>query len=760
MPALRPADDPVRARRPAHRCRRWAGWCGALALALLAPIALAPPAGALEGERERTVPVWPGVQRAEWRLTTDGGDPVRAQVVSVAPDAPVDLDLAFGQGRLPGLETVPSMARGRVDAGAVLGINGGFWRAAPFGRPDGFTALDGRLVAEAETQGHPDTGRGAFGVRADGDIVVDRITPQDVEVDGTGQPTTPLTGVNRLDREGTVRVPADGDDAAYLITDQFGSTVTLPDNAERGPARWRGVDDVSVVPRGTGEPGVAGEARDAAPGETLSIPSPGGLLLGYGDGRSLVDGLSAGDVAVTTSLGIDAPVPGRTGTRWEAVTTGVTGGPHILRDGGMTAPSGWEAEGFAPSHHGRQPRTAVGVTGDGTLLLVTVDGRAPDRSVGLGSAEMATFFRELGAQEAVLLDGGGSSTMTQDTVTVNTPSDGQARPVANAVFVQHRESFTATERLAGAGREHTAAATARAGFPGGADTAVIAAGGDFPDALAGGPLAAVLDAPLLLANPGGVSEVTRSALADLGVERVTVLGGDSAVPPAAVDQLESDGLDVRRVAGSTRFATAAAISDALVERAGSPDRVVLASGLGFADALVAAGPAGMLDTPILLGTDDQLPGATRAALRALAPGEVLVVGGSEAISDDVAQQAAQAAGGASVTRLAGPHRFATARAINEWAANQVPDSLIGQLDRDGLLVARGDTFPDALAGGPLAAQRGELLMIVPPWDVRANGSAAAYLDGRADEGLDRVSLLGGFAVLSSYQQWQLEQLAR
>lgn len=774
-----PAVPSCRASRP-HPSRRWLAASVvvlvACAVGLLA--SLAGPAAAerhLTGERVRTIPVWPGVDRAHWQLTTSDGEPVRAQVTRIAPDAPVDLELALGQGALPGLETVPSMARERVDDGAVLGINGGFWRSFPFGRPDGFTVRDGRLITEAETRGDPDVGRGAFGLTGSGSMLIDRLKPQDVELDPQGQPAVDATGINRLDRSGTADVPADSDDALYLITDQFGSAVTLPSDPEpdeesdetdetdpRGPARWRPVPDLTTAPFGRGNAGTARGGGLADPGETVPLPSSGALLLGYGDSRSTVDGLGSETMTAKTSLEIHHPAPDRTAERWADTQLALTAGPHIVRSGDMIG--GWEGEGFGPAHHSRNPRTAVGVTGDGTVLLVTVDGRREERSVGLSTAETASFFENLGAVEAVMLDGGGSTVLTQDTVVVNEPSDGSPNPVANAVFVHRRESLTTTERLAGRGREHTAAAVARAGFPDGAAEAVIAAGTDYPDALAGGPLAAAGDAPMLLANPTGLADVTLSALDDLGVEQVTVLGGEAAVPAEAVEQLDSAGYEVQRVAGRTRFSTAAEVAGRLAGDGASPldtRRVVLASGLGFADALVAAAPAGMLEAPILLTASDQLPGSTETTLAHLDPDELIVVGGSAAVSEDVAETAGEAAD-APITRLSGPTRFATARAINEWAEDELRAEfdriLEGGLVDDGILVARGDQFPDALAGGPLGAARRQLLMIVPPWDARADADAAAYLDRRGNRGLQEATLLGGFGALTSYQQWQLEQL--
>lgn len=59
----------------------------------------------------------------------------------------------------------------------------------------------------------------------------------------------------------------------------------------------------------------------------------------------------------------------------------------------------------------RHPRTAIGLTEDGELLLLVVDGRQPGRSVGMTYAELGKTLVELGAAAGINLDGGGSSTM-------------------------------------------------------------------------------------------------------------------------------------------------------------------------------------------------------------------------------------------------------------------------------------------------------------------------------------------------------------
>lgn len=87
---------------------------------------------------------------------------------------------------------------------------------------------------------------------------------------------------------------------------------------------------------------------------------------------------------------------------------------------------------FAAARH---PRTAVGYdSGAGRLWLVVVDGRQPPHSAGMTLPELADVMEALGADEALNLDGGGSTTVIVTGRTVNRPSDPTGeRPVVNAL---------------------------------------------------------------------------------------------------------------------------------------------------------------------------------------------------------------------------------------------------------------------------------------------------------------------------------------
>jgi hypothetical protein len=115
--------------------------------------------------------------------------------------------------------------------------------------------------------------------------------------------------------------------------------------------------------------------------------------------------------------------------RWTGVMDMIAGNPTLVEDGTVTAT---ECPAYFCRRH---PRTGVGVTPDGKLLLVTVDGRQR-RSVGMTPRQFARLFRRLGARWALNLDGGGSTTMFVKGGVVNRPSDsGGERAVSSALLV-------------------------------------------------------------------------------------------------------------------------------------------------------------------------------------------------------------------------------------------------------------------------------------------------------------------------------------
>lgn len=292
---------------------------------------------------------------------------------------------------------------------------------------------------------------------------------------------------------------------------------------------------------------------------------------------------------------------------------------------------------------------------------------------------------------------------------------------------------TEITRLAGSDRYATAAAISRAQFPAGASTVVVATGGSFPDALAGAPAAARLKAPILLTSSGGLPASTAAELARLRPSRAIVLGGPAVVSDAVVAQLRTYAASVERWGGSDRFATAATIARATF--APGVGVAYVATARSFPDALSGGAVAGLRGGPILLTEATSIPATTAAALSALRPGSIVVLGGSTVVSEGVRAALAAYATSGSVTRLAGADRYATSVAISR--------SAYGAPGSDAAFVATGTTFPDGLAGGPVAALvPGPLLLVAP---TRLPAGVAGELQRLTP---DRVIILGGSGAVS------------
>lgn len=110
----------------------------------------------------------------------------------------------------------------------------------------------------------------------------------------------------------------------------------------------------------------------------------------------------------------------------------VSGHPGIVRNGNVATFS--SSSSLCTARH---PRTAVGMSQDGTkLFLVVVDGRRSG-ATGMTCTELGTLIKGLGAHHAVNFDGGGSSTMyVAGQGVVNRPSDGTERTVANHLAIK------------------------------------------------------------------------------------------------------------------------------------------------------------------------------------------------------------------------------------------------------------------------------------------------------------------------------------
>ncbi|HUH08860.1 MAG TPA: cell wall-binding repeat-containing protein [Egibacteraceae bacterium] len=198
-------------------------------------------------------------------------------------------------------------------------------------------------------------------------------------------------------------------------------------------------------------------------------------------------------------------------------------------------------------------------------------------------------------------------------------------------------------RIGGPTRFHTAAlvADALAVTAGSPDCGYLAQGADaspsrgWPDALAVGALAAAQARPLLLTVNSEVPAPTINAIEKLGLDCLMVVGGTASISDDALDQLRSDGVTLQRIAGETRFDTAAKVADLAVASGIDPATVYVATGLDFPDGL-AAGPTVAMTGGVLLLVDGREADRSQPAIRWLAQRQgvsrIRVIGGQGAVS--------------------------------------------------------------------------------------------------------------------------------
>jgi len=350
---------------------------------------------------ERTRPVAPGVTlRSFDRYGPDAytGEPTWLQADSLTVD--------LTKGTLPGYLFPGRVAAGEpisVQAnrvGAVAAVNGDFFDINFSNAPLGVGIKDGEVIQSPDADPTWHKSAAIFTTDGLGRIGEVLFSGALALPDGT---TVPLDGINKP------TLAADGIEA---FTPLWGTY-----------CRCRATGDASRVTEVEVVDGKVTAVRPEA-GEG-PIPENGFILVGREAGADTLASLAVGD-AVTIDYKArtvdDKEIRTALNGRQLLVVNGV---PQKASQGNNVPPA---------------PRTAVGFSKDGTkMFLLTADGRQPAFATGLGLDELANMMVELGAYNAVNLDGGGSTTIVArepgaTTVQVeNRPSDGQERNDPNGL---------------------------------------------------------------------------------------------------------------------------------------------------------------------------------------------------------------------------------------------------------------------------------------------------------------------------------------
>ncbi len=186
-----------------------------------------------------------------------------------------------------------------------------------------------------------------------------------------------------------------------------------------------------------------------------------------------------------------------------------------------------------------------------------------------------------------------------------------------------------------------------------------------------------------------------------------------------------------RVSGDNRFATAAAISKKTFTKA---DTVVLTYGYNYADALAGVPLASKLNAPILLSNTDSVPSETLAEIKRLGAKKVIILGGTNAISEKAEKQLK--AKKLTTQRIVGDTRFSTAVEIAK-KINTKPTEVF---------LVYGYKYADALSVSTVAAIKGAPIVYLPK-DGELDADTAAYLKSIKGS-VKKAYVIGGKSIIS------------
>jgi hypothetical protein len=361
---------------------------------------------------ERAFDVAPGVQHARGSVLVNQGARRDVSVVSVNAQHPgIDLRLSQADDLASKRETVLDQALAYSQEGrrVVASVNGSLFSyvydgTANSGFGIGFNVSDGELV-NAGRLGRPGPSA-AFGINELGEPII-----------GTPDPVITLTLPSAdqvpIDRINQKRQPG----RAVLYTPKMGAT-TMTDAL--------GIEyvidgfDLPLTPAGT----YSGTVTEVRQGLGNTPIGPGQVVLSVS--------ASAPAWPVSLQVGDTVTVDVSVAAGWQSVSQAVGGRDLLVAGGASVVP--------APDTDGSHPRTAVGIRADDSVFLVTAADK--DLAKGMTLTDLAQLMIDMGAVDALNLDGGGSMQMA-----VREPGDVEAsaitppeaedafRPVSNALQV-------------------------------------------------------------------------------------------------------------------------------------------------------------------------------------------------------------------------------------------------------------------------------------------------------------------------------------
>lgn len=323
----------------------------------------------------------PGVEHITLLRSNEKGM-LTANFLKIDDQSNFKLQPMLANGKIAGREVLSSIAN---SANALAAINSSYF--ATNGEIIGLTKIHNKIVSTTYLA------RGAFGVKNDGKPIIGQVDYSGTVTLANGT-SIPVSGVNC-------------------------------ERGENNLTLYNGYYDDSTKTNEYGNEYIVKNDRVIAIRQNDSPLEEGTVVVSvHGTSMEKLAGVKVGDtLKIREDLG---PV-------WNNVPEIMGVGPLLLKNNSLNVTV--EEEQFGPDvASGRAPRSAVGITKAGHVILGVVDGRQ-SHSIGCTLKEMALLMKEMGAVDAVNFDGGGSSEMVIENEVINKPSDGNERSIGAALVV-------------------------------------------------------------------------------------------------------------------------------------------------------------------------------------------------------------------------------------------------------------------------------------------------------------------------------------
>lgn len=330
-------------------------------------------------------------------------------------------EVSLANAQILGKETVRAMAQRRTQRGdrrVLVAVNGGF---GVLGDMRGYGGvLENLHIQDGELMTQPTDSDACFGVTDTGEFLSG---PVEMQASVTvGKHTLPLGCINQRRLDGC---------EVTLYSPRMGESTRT--NRRRGQEVILTGETLLPLTPNYAQPYRVNSVTKTG---NSAIPRDGAVL--WISSRVKTPAVSAFSTGAEGTVTLTLSPPS-----WNLARHAIGGRLRLLKNGEVH-PTLVEMHQAEKKHRpgkrnsvlnlSHEPRTALGYNAD-TLFLVVADGRQPQYSTGLTLYELASILLELGATEAINLDGGSSSTFVVNDEVINKPSGQSEREVLNAVLI-------------------------------------------------------------------------------------------------------------------------------------------------------------------------------------------------------------------------------------------------------------------------------------------------------------------------------------